>query len=179
MAAKHSPILPGRLGTPNLIMRDDPRLDPRIAAALAPFELDGAAPPSPVPMDAPREAKLEFCAGAEPGYEGLFVALFANVAAKEGVESMTETITGVAGNEIKLFIHKPAGTTGPVPGILHLHGGGMAILSAAGPMYACWREAMAATGMVVIGVEFRNAAGALGRILSRPGSTIAVVHCSG
>ena len=38
----------------------------------------------------------------------------------------------------------------------------MVILAAAGPLYTRWREALAATGMVVVGVEFRNGAGALG-----------------
>jgi acetyl esterase/lipase len=38
----------------------------------------------------------------------------------------------------------------------------MAILKAANPNYVRWRDDLAATGMVVVGVEFRNAAGSLG-----------------
>ena len=34
------PILPGRLGSPDLQLKDDPRADPRMLAALAPFGLD-------------------------------------------------------------------------------------------------------------------------------------------
>jgi acetyl esterase/lipase len=49
-----------------------------------------------------------------------------------------------------------------MPGILHIHGGGMAILSATEPQYRRWRDELAATGLVVVGVEFRNAAGILG-----------------
>ena len=156
------PTLPGRLGNPGIALKDDPRVHPNIVAALAPFELDGEAAPAPFTVDAPLQAKLEFCAVAEPGYEGLFAALYADVPPANGVENTTETITGVDGNDIQLFIHRPAGATGPLPGILHLHGGGMAILSAAGPTYARWRENLAASGMVVVGVEFRNAAGVLG-----------------
>ncbi|MEM7538467.1 MAG: alpha/beta hydrolase fold domain-containing protein [Chloroflexota bacterium] len=154
--------LPGRLGAPNMVLRDDPRADPRMVAALAPFEMDGAAQPAPLTVEAPLDARLAFSTEAEPGFEGLFVALMQNVPSPEGVESTTETITGVDGNEIILYIHRPVGVTDPVPGILHTHGGGMTILAAAGPLYTRWREGLAATGMVVVGVEFRNAAGALG-----------------
>ncbi|MEM8856817.1 MAG: alpha/beta hydrolase fold domain-containing protein [Chloroflexota bacterium] len=154
--------LPGRLGTPGMLLRDDPRVDPRIPAALAPFELDGEAAPAPFGLDAPLEDRIAFASEAEPGFEGLFAALMTSVPAPEGVEDSTETITGVDGNEIDLFIHRPAGVTDPLPGLLHIHGGGMAILSAAGPLYERWRQKLAATGMVVVGVQFRNAAGALG-----------------
>jgi acetyl esterase/lipase len=47
-----------------------------------------------------------------------------------------------------------------LPGLLHLHGGGMAILQTA--IASSWRGLVAARGCVVVGVEFRNAAGALG-----------------
>jgi len=45
---------------------------------------------------------------------------------------------------------------------VHLHGGGMAILSAAETITCRAREYLAATGLVVVGVEFRNSAGKLG-----------------
>lgn len=157
-----APALPGRLGSPDMVLRDDPRADPRLIAALAPFGLDGAPAPAPFGVDAPLEAKLEFCAAAEPGFEGLFQALLAEVPSPDGVESSTEMITGIDGNEIDLFIHRPAGVSETLPGVLHIHGGGMTILSAANPVYALWREKLAATGTVVVGVQFRNAAGALG-----------------
>ena len=159
---KSGAALPGRLGSPEMILRDEPRVDPRLVAALAPFELDGAAQPAPFGDDAPLEAKLAFCTAAEEGFEGLFVAMAADIPVVEGVESHTETIIGVDGNEIKLYVHRPSGGDGPLPGILHIHGGGMTILAGAGPIYVRWRDSLAATGMVVVGVEFRNAAGALG-----------------
>ena len=63
----------------------------------------------------------------------------------------------------KALIERHRGVvSGTLLGVLHIHGGGMVILSAAGPLYTRWREALAASGMVVVGVEFRNAAGALG-----------------
>ena len=92
----------------------------------------------------------------------LFGALYAELPPIEGVTSTTETITGVDGNEISLYVHRPAEITPGAPGILHIHGGGMAILTAADPSFVRWRDELAALGAVVVGVEFRNAAGVLG-----------------
>ena len=47
------------------------------------------------------------------------------------MESRTEVISGVDGNDISLYIHSPGRRSdGPRPGILHIHGGGMVILKA-------------------------------------------------
>jgi acetyl esterase/lipase len=105
---------------------------------------------------------LEFAAEAEPGFEGLFAALFQDLPPIIGVERSSEVIEGVDGNDITLHIHRPEGVDGLVPGVLHTHGGGMVMLSAAGPLYSRWRDELAAAGLVVVGVEFRNGAGALG-----------------
>jgi acetyl esterase len=45
---------------------------------------------------------------------------------------------------------------------VHLHGGAMVFNQAAQPKYARWRQEMAAVGLIVLGVEFRNGAGKLG-----------------
>ena len=73
----------------------------------------------------------------------------------------TTTITGEDGNDVTLYVSRPD-TDGPLPAIVHLHGGGMAIASAADAIYARLREHLAGTGLVVIGVEFRNSGGKLG-----------------
>ena len=143
-------------------MKDDPRADPRMVAAMAPFGLDVAPGPVPVDANSPIEALLEFCSVAEPGYDLLFDALFADLPAIDGVTSRTEVIKGVDDNDINLYIHRLTNAKGPVPGIVHTHGGGMVILKAAGASYVRWRDELAATGMVVIGVEFRNGGGELG-----------------
>ena len=79
-----------------------------------------------------------------------------------GVTSETITIPGPDGNEIRLYVHRPTGVTGPLPGIYQVHGGGMVMLAGGGPLYSRWRDALAAAGAVVVGVEYRNGAGALG-----------------
>lgn len=155
-------MLPGRLAEPSMCLGSDPRTDPRIAAALAGFGLDGEAPPSPLTVDAPREALLEFIAAAEAGFQAMFEALSTGLAPVAGVSVDAVRILAADGHEIPLTIHRPARTAGSLPLVVHLHGGGMALLTAADPVYARERDALAATGVIVIGVEFRNAGGMLG-----------------
>jgi acetyl esterase len=142
-------------------MRTDPRSDPRMLAALAPFGLDAPAAPPPIDRHAPRAARLELTAAGEAGFEAVFTALIDGLPAID-VERRTETIEGGDGNPVTLHISKPHGATGPLPGVLHLHGGGMVILRAGSDFYGRFRDALAATGLVVVGVEFRNGGGALG-----------------
>ena len=156
------PILPGRLGTPAMQLRDDPRADPRMLAAMASLGLDVAAPPAPIDAGAPIEHLREFAAEAEAGFGAAFAALITALPPVKGVSSATEVIRGADGNAITLFIHRPTATGGPMPGMLHLHGGGMVIGAAADAQYVRWRDELAAVGMVVVGVEFRNGAGKLG-----------------
>ena len=84
MTVDSSPILPGRLGYPDMALRDDPRADPRMIAAMAPLGLAAAAGPAPVDGDSPLEELLEYCGMAEDGFEGLFGALVAEPAAGRG-----------------------------------------------------------------------------------------------
>lgn len=156
------PTLPGRLGHPDYELRSDPRADPRMVAALAPYGVDQQAAPAPVSVQDPLEARLAYLAEAEAGFEGLFAALMGGLAPVAGVTRTTETIKGAGGADLPLYLHRPDGDDGPLPGVLHLHGGGMTLLSGSGPAYVRWRDELAATGMVVVGVEFRNASGALG-----------------
>jgi acetyl esterase len=159
MTSTNSPMLPGRLGHPEMALKDDPRADQRMLAAMVPFGLAEVGPPMPVHADDPLEALLDYCGAAEQGFEGLFPLLMTDLPPMMGVTSSVEVIRGIDGNDVTLFIHRPTGVTTPMPAVLHLHGGGMVILEAAGAGYARWRDELAATGMVVVGVEFRNGSG--------------------
>ncbi|MFT5577585.1 MAG: acetyl esterase [Paraglaciecola psychrophila] len=157
-----SPTLPGRLGAPDMDIKDDPRADPRMIAAMTMLGMEVKPAPTPVTAATPIEGLLAYCDEAELGFDAIGGMLTANTPATSGVTSRTETITGVDGNSIDLYLHRPDDAVGPLPCIVHTHGGGMAILKASNPNYVKWRDDLAASGMVVIGVEFRNAAGALG-----------------
>jgi acetyl esterase/lipase len=92
----------------------------------------------------------------------VFAALMAPVPPVEGVVTESVTIARRDGGEIPLTVHRPAGVTGPLPVVVHLHGGGMVLLTAADGIYVHWRSRLAATGMTVVGVEYRNGGGVLG-----------------
>ena len=143
-------------------LRSDPRSDPRMVAALAPFGLDVTPPPPPAECASSRDAQLAYVAAMEDGFGSIFEALVADLPPIAGINHSTQTITGVDGNDISLYISRPAHRSGPLPGVLHIHGGGMVFLSAASPAYTKLRDTIAATGLAVIGVEFRNGGGELG-----------------
>jgi acetyl esterase len=156
--AASQPILPGRLGRPDMTLREDPRADPRMIAALGPLGLVDRHDVVPVAADSPLADLLAYVDVAEQAFEGLNAALADGLPEVAGVERRVEVIAGLDGNDLTLFVHRAA-AVGPCPGVLHLHGGAMVMQEAADPMTVRWRDALAATGLVVVGVEFRNGGG--------------------
>jgi acetyl esterase/lipase len=154
-----SPVLPGRLGSPDMSLRDDPRADPRMIAAMEPFGLSDLAAPAPVDATSPLEDLLGFVAAMEEGMEAMNAAVVVGMPEIVGVERSVEVIKGLDGNDVTVYIHRPADRAGALPGVLHLHGGGMVLLEAAGASYVRLRDELAAAGLVVVGVEFRNGGG--------------------
>lgn len=145
-----------------MVIATDPRADPRMVAAMAPVGLDQAPPPAPVDINSPSDELLEYALVAEEGFNMLGGIFSASAPAITNVERRTEVIRGIDGNDVSLYIHAPTDVDGPVPAIVHTHGGGMVIMEASGEGYVRWRDELASTGLVVVGVEFRNAAGKLG-----------------
>jgi acetyl esterase len=152
----------GRLADPESTLGTDPRSDPRMVKALAQFGLDGRLPPLEVTVDSPLDERIAFSRLSEEGMGAIFAVLAQDAPPVSGATTTTTTITGGDGNEVTLYISRPDDVPGPLPAIVHLHGGGMAIGSAADLPYMMMREYLAATGVVVIGVEFRNSGGKLG-----------------
>ncbi len=153
--------LPGRLADPDAVLERDRRADPRIIAALE--AVGGFAPGvEPVGADADYEACLAYCAAFEESAALGNDAMWAMMPEFSDVETTTQTITGSDGNDIELFVHQPATRNGALPCVLHTRGGGMVLMSATDPGFVRWRSSLAALGMVVIGVEFRNGGGRLG-----------------
>lgn len=154
--------LPGRLGDPDMSLGSDPRADSLLIAGMAPYGMHLNAPASEITPSSSYEERLAVTAATEAALQDFFPTLYAGLPEVLGVERSVETIEGVEGNSITLYVHRPAAATGDVPAILHLHGGGMALLAAADEQFVRWRDELAARGVVVVGVEFRNAGGALG-----------------
>ncbi|WP_396932410.1 alpha/beta hydrolase fold domain-containing protein [Mycolicibacterium sp.] len=152
----------GRLADPNCTLGTDPRSDPRMVAALTPLGLADVFPDAPLTVDSPMADLLAYAAFAEDAVGGTLEMFAKTVPAPDGVSSTTVTIPGADGNEITLLISRPDHADGPLPAVVHFHGGAMAIASAGDTSYRRLRESMAATGLVVVGVEFRNSGGRLG-----------------
>jgi acetyl esterase/lipase len=72
------------------------------------------------------------------------------------VISEQRTIAGPDGGELLLVIHRPRETVGPVPAVLHMHGGGYVIGSALMSMMTNQRTVVDA-GCVVVSVDYRLA----------------------
>jgi len=153
--------LPGRLGKADSTLETDPRADPRIVAAIA--AIGGFTPViEPVTADASYEDCLAYCnAFEEVSAQGNEV-LLAMMPEFRSVTATTEVIAGADGNDVKLFVHRPTNVSGPVPCVVHTHGGGMVLMSAEDPGFIRWRSSLAEAGLVVVGVEFRNGGGRLG-----------------
>jgi acetyl esterase len=155
-------MLYGRLADPDCTLGTDLRSDPRMVAALAPLGLDGRLPQPQLTVDAPLEDRLAFVTETEEAIGAVLDEFAQGAPVGQGVTTTTATITGGGGKDITLYISRPDNGDGALPCVVHTHGGGMAFLSAADTMYQRWREFLAATDLLVVGVEFRNAGGKLG-----------------
>ena len=153
--------LPGRLGDPNMTLLTDPRMDPRVASVIAATGDIGDAI-EPVDENAPYQACVEYGTKLEALMSLPHAQMRAAMPDYSDVEQSTEVIQGVDGNEVTLYIHRPINQQGAMPCVFHTHGGGMVILTAEDPGYVRWRNDLAQSGLVVVGVEFRNGCGVLG-----------------
>ncbi len=159
--ADFTPYLPGRLGDATMTLEMDRRADPRLVAALT--AMGGLAPGvEPIAQDAAYEDCLEYCRQFEEASAIANPELLAALPPFESVETSTQTITGVDGNDVLLYLHRPKDKTGPIPCLIHTHGGGMVMMSAADPGFVLLRQRLAEQGALVVGVEFRNGGGKLG-----------------
>lgn len=135
----------------------DPRIDPRLKALM------GAMPSSTVGSVESREQLLQEANGeaAIQAREGMaaFMAMADNeqVAPSAGLRITTERFTSSPdGNEIQVQLIRPE-SADPLPCVYYIHGGGMQILSCFDGIYAAWGRIIAAQGVAVAMVDFRNA----------------------
>lgn len=149
---------PGRLGDESRCPGTDERVAPEVVAALTTFGLDGQAAPAPVRSSDDLETVMAAVREAHDGFQGLYDTIDVSLPGdSDDVDTSTETITGVDGNPITLHIIRPRGVTGPLPGVVYTHGGGMAILTTDNPVHRRWCTDIAQAGAVVVMVDYRNA----------------------
>jgi acetyl esterase len=137
------------------------KADPRVLQTLSMFGLNKTIKKPPVNKDSPLQARYDYASSEEHNFKLLLSAIVVGEPDIHTVSTEVVTIKGVDDNEITLFIHTPNTRIFPVPCVYHIHGGGMAINSAKEGIWVVMRSKLAALGVIVVGVEFRNAAGKL------------------
>jgi acetyl esterase len=142
---------------------NDERADPRIVQLLRSRGFACRSTNPPLSASTASMAKMiQYLDKSERAIELFDNANFSELMAKDLVTVSTVSIQGVDGNDITLYIHSPIEKTGNIPCVFQIHGGGMSVLRAGGPVSSNWRNLIASHGMICVGVEFRNSAGALG-----------------
>ena len=138
-------------------IQNDRRLDPRLRAMLGAFPnttrsnvdnrqqlLDEAATPEAIEMQAQITAMLDMIDNED-------------VAPSTGLTTSThEFISAPDGNTIKVQLIR-AEDAATQPCVVYLHGGGMQTMSAFDGMYRAWGRIIAAQGVAVAMIDFRNA----------------------
>jgi acetyl esterase len=138
-------------------LAEDPRIDPRIKAIFGAIDFPA------LPSVANREELLaqENSNAAIAGAAGLKAFLDSmdteEIAPSDGLSVRTETfVSSPDGNTINIqFIRPDNGKT--LPCVYYIHGGGMATMSCYDGNYRAWGRIIAARGVAVAMVDFRNA----------------------
>ena len=136
---------------------DDPRIDPRIKAGFG-----GFAQPAGSDVSSREEvlAQLQSKEGqAMVEQEAAFFSSTASekVAPSAGLTVRTETFESTPdGNRVNILFIRPEGDD-VVPCVYYTHGGGMVYCSAYQDHYQAWGRVIAAQGVAVAMVDFRNA----------------------
>lgn len=152
-------------------LTDDPRIDPRIKAAFGHWPAMGGRDM------VSREEVIErnHTEKANKAREAMeaFMAKVDNddVAPSAGLTITTETFTSQPdGNTVQVRFVRPDGVERP-PVVCYLHGGGMATMSAFDGNYRAWARIIAANGVAVAMVDFRNSvvASSAGEVAPYPG----------
>lgn len=131
---------------------EDPRVDPRIKAMF------GHSPAAALPEVASREEQLALVAARPvPVEKPEAHAPFEAAAPSVGLTIRRQAIPSQPdGNSINLQIIVPEGEGGHWPCVYYIHGGGMMMGSCFDPFHSAWGRLVAAQGVAVIQVDFRN-----------------------
>jgi acetyl esterase len=135
---------------------DDPRIDPRIKALLGNFDL-------PAQGDAASreqilaEANSDAAKAATAAMLSMFEAMDnEQLAPAKGLKIHSEKVVSKPdGNTVNVQFIRPEGD-GALPCVYYIHGGGMASMSCYLGNYRAWGKIIAAQGVAVAMIDFRN-----------------------
>ncbi|MCP4002591.1 MAG: alpha/beta hydrolase [bacterium] len=137
-------------------LQEDPRIDPRIKATMAAF------PTTSQPDARSRDELLaeantaEAIALREQMVAGFELMDNEQIAPSAGLSIATHEFTSDPdGNTIKVQFIRPESSE-PLPCVYYIHGGGMQVMSCFDGMYRAWGKIIAAQGVAVAMVDFRN-----------------------
>lgn len=156
---------PGRLGYPSMELGRDPRVNAKLKSILPTFGLDKFQPAT-MAEELPANASLEQMGAAIEQGEAAIMMLYNSAPTSlpkgerdQDVMRTEETIKGGNGQDMKLYIYRPAssGSSEPLPCIVYSHGGGMTMVQTMNPMHGNWCTSLAAQGALVVMTDFRNA----------------------
>ncbi len=155
---------PGRLGNPSMELKDDTRINSKLLAAISPMGMAShSVPPGLEKLRG--DSTLEEIAEFAGNFESLIMQLYENIPLdvpgdehKVAIEQIEQTIRGGDGQEMKVYIYRPANKEGEdLPAVIYIHGGGMTIVPTFNRIHERWCRSLAANGVVVIMPDFRNA----------------------
>ncbi len=135
---------------------DDPRIDPRLKALLGAMEI-------PAGKDVANREELLKRANSEQAKAAVeALNVFMDMCDNEDVSpsaglavSTREFVSEPDGNTIKIQLIQPESTS-PLPCVYYIHGGGMQAMSCYDGNYRAWGRMIAAQGVTVAMVDFRN-----------------------
>jgi acetyl esterase/lipase len=143
---------------PNTRILEDPRIDPRIKALLGAFD----AVPSPTDVSS-RDELLAEANSAQAVERRTLLNTFMEmcdteeVAPAKGLSVTEHTVRSEPdGNEINVRFIRPDSRE-QLPCVYYIHGGGMQVMSCYDGNYRAWGRILAAQGVAVAMVDFRNA----------------------
>ncbi len=147
----------GRLLDPAASMLTDPRIDPRLRRQLVEFGLADNSPSPQLSRHGSRADIVALTREAHDAFNGLYEAMPNDLPGDVTVGYTTHQVTGVDGNSIAIRVYRTAQSDHPAPCVIYFHGGGMTVLEAFGKVHDRWSQDLAATGLVSVLAQFRNA----------------------
>ena len=140
-------------------LAEDPRIDPRLKAALGSLGVLTAT------GDVASREDMLAAANSESGKkEAASIAAMLDafddetVAPSAGLSIRTERVVSAPdGNTINIQFIRPDNAAAHVPCVYYIHGGGMTMMSCYSGNYRAWGKIIAANGVAIAMVDFRNA----------------------
>ena len=142
----------------NARITGDPRIDPRIKAVLGAFELPAAEGDAKSREQVLEEANTEEAIAQRKIVTAILELCDSEeIAPSKGLElSEHSVVSEPDGNTINIRFIRPEGQD-VVPCVYYIHGGGMQTMSCYDGNYRAWGRILAAQGVAVAMVDFRNA----------------------